>query len=318
MHNYQSSDKMAELISQEYSLLQVMSRFGIPLGVGDKSVGTVCQENDVDTDTFLAVLNFVGNGCNHRFIAAPETLSLTSLMSYLKEAHNYFLHFNFPTIRRKLIDAIGSGGSSETTVLILQYFDNYVNEVRDHFSYEDSTVFPYVEALLQHHPTSFHIDDFATSHESACDKLTELKDIIIRYFETLDTNYTLHTVLFDIFCSEEELKAHGLVEEHLFIPAVKLAEMDASGSNKKGNKGSDNANLNVLSARERDIVIGVVKGLTNKEIANKLFISVNTVISHRRNIAHKLEIHSAAGLTIYAIMNGLVELKELKKSEGNL
>ena len=69
-----------------------------------------------------------------------------------------------------------------------------------------------------------------------------------------------------------------------------------------------------LSQREKEIVVCVVKGLTNKEIANDLFLSAHTVISHRRNIAKKLEIHSTAGLTIYAIVNKLVELEEIKKN----
>ena len=56
-------------------------------------------------------------------------------------------------------------------------------------------------------------------------------------------------------------------------------------------------------------MVGVVQGLTNKEIADKLFIAHNTVITHRRNIARKLQIHSIAGLTIYAIVNKLVEIE---------
>lgn len=67
-----------------------------------------------------------------------------------------------------------------------------------------------------------------------------------------------------------------------------------------------------LSAREQEIVTLVVRGLTNKEIASKLFLSVHTVLTHRRNIARKLEIHSATGLTIYAIVNGLIDLSEIK------
>lgn len=67
-----------------------------------------------------------------------------------------------------------------------------------------------------------------------------------------------------------------------------------------------------LSQREKEIVICVVKGMTNKEIAERLFLSIHTVNTHRRNIARKLEIHSAAGLTIYAIVNKLVELSEVK------
>lgn len=66
-----------------------------------------------------------------------------------------------------------------------------------------------------------------------------------------------------------------------------------------------------LSVREREILTCVVKGQTNKEIAESLFLSTHTVITHRRNIARKLEIHSTAGLTIYAIVNKLVELDDI-------
>lgn len=68
----------------------------------------------------------------------------------------------------------------------------------------------------------------------------------------------------------------------------------------------------VLSSREKEIVTCVVKGMTNKEIADALFLSAHTVITHRRNIARKLQIHSPAGLTIYAIVNKLVELQDIK------
>ena len=52
--------------------------------------------------------------------------------------------------------------------------------------------------------------------------------------------------------------------------------------------------------------------MTNKAIADKLYLSIHTVITHRRNIARKLQIHSPAGLTIYAIVNKLVELSDIK------
>lgn len=53
-----------------------------------------------------------------------------------------------------------------------------------------------------------------------------------------------------------------------------------------------------LSQREKEIITCVVKGMTNKAIADKLYLSIHTVITHRRNIARKLQIHSPAGLTI--------------------
>jgi regulator of cell morphogenesis and NO signaling len=71
-------------------------------------------------------------------------------------------------------------------------------------------------------------------------------------------------------------------------------------------------NNETLSDREKDVIVSLVQGMTNKEIAEHLFISVNTVITHRRNIAKKLQIHSPAGLTIYAIVNHLVDISTVK------
>lgn len=68
-----------------------------------------------------------------------------------------------------------------------------------------------------------------------------------------------------------------------------------------------------LTPREKDVVIGIVKGLSNKEMALKMNVSVNTVMTHRRNIASKLQIHSAAGLTIYAIVSKLVRIEDVKQ-----
>lgn len=82
-------------------------------------------------------------------------------------------------------------------------------------------------------------------------------------------------------------------------------------------EGGSPSNQDPLSAREREIIVGVVKGLTNKQIAERLFISTHTVITHRRNIAAKLQIHSPAGLTIYAIVNKLVELNDIKDTIYN-
>ena len=62
-----------------------------------------------------------------------------------------------------------------------------------------------------------------------------------------------------------------------------------------------------LSAREIEVLVLITKGLINKEIADKLNISLTTVISHRKNITEKLGIKSVSGLTIYAVMHGYVE-----------
>lgn len=67
-----------------------------------------------------------------------------------------------------------------------------------------------------------------------------------------------------------------------------------------------------LSVREIDVLQQIVRGITNKEIADKLNISLNTVLSHRKNITSKLGIKTVSGLTYYAIMNRLISADEIE------
>jgi len=67
--------------------------------------------------------------------------------------------------------------------------------------------------------------------------------------------------------------------------------------------------INELSEREKTILMHVAKGLTNKEIADKLFLSTHTVITHRKNITTKLGIKTISGLTVYAILNNIISLE---------
>jgi DNA-binding CsgD family transcriptional regulator len=71
---------------------------------------------------------------------------------------------------------------------------------------------------------------------------------------------------------------------------------------------------NELSEREREVLAKVAQGAINKEIADSLNISLNTVITHRKNITAKLGIKTISGLTVYAIINGIISNKDLPKS----
>ena len=72
-----------------------------------------------------------------------------------------------------------------------------------------------------------------------------------------------------------------------------------------------NRRVETLGEREKEIICCVAKGMSNKEIADALCLSVHTVATHRKNISAKLEIHSTAGLAIFAILHKLVDIKDL-------
>ncbi len=311
---YASSDKLRNLIRDNSLLLMVMSRFGISLGFGNKTVKEICESHGVDTATFLTVANFISNKkCDYK------SLSLDSLIQYLKRAHNYFLDYNLPTIRRRLIEAIDCSGTDEVALLILKFYDEYVIEVRRHMEYENETVFSYVENLLQdHYQDEYSIQMFANKHNEIVPKLEELKDIIVRYYPQ-KANNSLNSVLFDIINCEQDLTSHCMVEDYLFVPAVKKLEEELKYKSvhivhEETNTNIESDKLETLSQREKEIISCVAKGMTNKEMAEVLFLSVHTVATHRRNISNKLQIHTPAGLTIYAIVNKLVKLEDIKMS----
>ena len=321
---YEADDKMISLIRDNYDLLQSLGSFGISLGFGDKTVQETCEDNNVDTYTFLAVVNYTANGYDERTMVngewsmVNEKISVPTLLHYLEASHAYFLDFQLPYIRRELTESLNE--SDHLAHLILRFYDEYAREIRLHMKYEQKTLFPYVEALLEGHPANdYNVETFSKHHGATDKKLRELKLLIIKYLpqDGLHNNQ-LTATLHDIYENEVWLRQHAEVEDHIFVPAIRRLEQKVKQSDVTKNisdmvfKGSLGQDSEALSDREKDVIISLVQGMSNKEIADHLCISTNTVITHRRNIARKLQIHSPAGLTIYAIVNGLVDISAVK------
>ena len=307
---------MISLIRDNYDLLQSLGSFGINLGFGDKTVKETCEDNDVDTYTFLAVVNYTINGYGE--FEADEQISVPTLLHYLEASHAYFLDFQLPFIRRELAESLNEDDSLAR--LIMRFYDEYAHEIRRHMQYEQKTLFPYVNTLLEGQPASdYNVETFSKHHSSADKKLRELKLLIIKYLpqDGLHNNQ-LTATLHDIYENEVWLRQHAQVEDHIFVPAIRRMEQAVKQNDVTRNitdmvfKSSISQNPEALSDREKDVIISLVQGMSNKEIADHLCIYTNTVITHRRNIARKLQMHSPAGLTIYAIVNGLVDISSVK------
>mgnify|MGYP002761856617 FL=1 len=311
---YEADDKMISIIRDNYNILQSLGSFGINLGFGDKTVREVCEEQNVDTYTFLAVVNFTING--YKEYDNADRLSLSTLLHYLKASHAYYIDFQLPFIRKELVEALDE--KDNLARLILKLYDDYAHSITNHMKYEEKMVFPYVQALIGGNANdTFDIETFSKHHIQVDQKLKELKSIIIKYLPSDGLhNNQLSATLYDIYNNEEWLTHHSEVEEEIFIPAVrneerKLRQNDVSAKISSMISQAPQSDEQ-LSDREKDVIVALVQGMTNKEIADHLFISINTVITHRRNIARKLQIHSPAGLTIYAIVNNLVDISSVK------
>ncbi len=311
---YKPTDKLSYVIANDYRLLQVMSRFGISLGFGEKTITEVCSQCGVDATTFLAVINYVKDGAENR-PQRVERINVASVLEYLKRTHTYFINYLFPSIRFHLLNAIDCSVQNEIAFLVLKFYDEYVEEVRKHMEYEDSTVYPYVQQLVDGEFASLENAHLLSRHHEAIEsKLKELKNLFIQYYPQTEINEKLNAVIISIYQAEEDLSIHCLVEDNIFAPAVHRLEHQNKSrlpKTKELQPVMEPTNREQLSEREREIVVCVAKGLSNKEIADRLCLSINTVTTHRRNIARKLNIHSPAGITIYAIVNKLVTINEV-------
>lgn len=109
-------------------------------------------------------------------------------------------------------------------------------------------------------------------------------------------------------CSEEVLrKFNAIITTHSTQESIERTVCDTIAMPKE----RDYSDSHELSERERDVLVLVARGMTNKEIASELVISPHTVISHRKNIVHKTGIRSVAGLTVYAVLNKLIDSEQL-------
>ena len=130
--------KMVDLLRSNLNLMFVLNQFSIPLGFGEKTIREVCLKHQVDSQSFLTLLQLHGNPDN------PDMQRLSNLkpdviLNYLRKSHHYFLGYRLPAIREQFAAALPEGGTRET---ILSYFEEYESEVREHMGYENTVFYP--------------------------------------------------------------------------------------------------------------------------------------------------------------------------------
>lgn len=165
---------------------------------------------------------------------------------------------------------------------------------------------------------------------SVVDNLDDLNDKMIIYtpdiliVNPLIMGYTNNNIIRQINQNYPDTICIALVTTFIdknllkyFKETIELSDNKQKVTNKifallNNNDESSSQNESVdLSNRETDVLICVAKGMTNKDISDMLNISVHTVITHRKNIVKKTGIKSVSGLTVYALLNNLVEESEI-------
>lgn len=276
---------LSDLLTEHSELIPVVNRFGIRLGVGEKTIDKICLENDLNTDFILTILNVY---LDEKYDPDKDlsAFDVSLIVDYLKQAVENYTQASVPNIEKHLTPFIAMNREeNEELKLLHKIFHQFKSELSRHLQ----------QGLGQ-------------SNDYPDELLHDLKNIMIKHISG-DYNQNLaYAVIFSITALEKELYIHNRILEKVLRP--KLDELDSehiaflshtfSGEHKMHESNKQ------LTNREIEILKLIVQGCLNKEIADKLHISLNTVLSHRKNIISKTGIKTVSGLTFYCISNGFV------------
>ena len=217
--------KLAELLTDDRRLLQLLPRFGIGLGFGDRSVEQVCQTNHVSTALFLMICEIYSDGNFKPEQNELQQIDMGDLLSYLKTSHRYYLDERFPHIEEHLQHIIEACGQKYGPMLS-HFYDEYKQEVMRHIQYyEEEVVFPYIEAMLNGKRTdSYKIDEFEHNHTNIQDTLDDMMNILLKYLPGDILPKERIEISLDIMELSDDLNRHSLIEDRILIPCVESLE----------------------------------------------------------------------------------------------
>jgi regulator of cell morphogenesis and NO signaling len=281
--------KMADLVLIDERLLQVLLCFGVELGFGEKTVGQVCAERGISVPLMLLVCDLY---TLDDYLPDPvelESIPIEGVVAYLEVSHRNYLQVRMP----RIIDAVLELPGGE---MLVSFCEKYRQEVVAHFKYEEEVVFPCIGRLLEGVKPEYRIREYECSHSDIAGALADLKNIIVKYLPPTCTIGRSQPVLRELFAFEYDLSKHTLLEDHILIPLAERLDSEKQAF-------SDGVEL---TGREQEVLAALARGLSNKEVADKLYISTHTVISHRKNIMRKTGFKTVQGLTFFALHNGLI------------
>ena len=221
---FSSDSRLSDLITAHPSLLSLLSRLGISLGFGDRSIVDVCEESGVDTAFFLLICNVYTFNNYVPSTAAILGTDMTGLVPYLEKSHKYYVEKRLPHIECHL-DAIAQKLNGRIGKVFISFFKEYKEEVETHFMHEERDVFPHIRGLMAgKRDATYSIGEFIDTHSDIEGKLDDLLNIVFKYLPPQVDDDNVLDVVDDILRLSEDLKKHTFIEEKIMVPLVKHLE----------------------------------------------------------------------------------------------
>ena len=221
---FSSDSRLSDLITAHPLLLSLLSRLGVSLGFGDRSIADVCEDSGVDTAFFLLICNVYTFNNYVPSTAAILGTDMTGLVPYLEKSHKYYVEKRLPHIECHL-DAIAQKLNGRIGKVFISFFKEYKEEVETHFMHEERDVFPHIRGLMAgKRDATYSIGEFIDTHSDIEGKLDDLLNIVFKYLPPQVDDDNVLDVVDDILRLSEDLKKHTFIEEKIMVPLVKHLE----------------------------------------------------------------------------------------------
>ena len=223
---------MADVVHSNYLLIPVINRLGIHLGFGDKSVKSICDEKEIDTDFFLMVMNTFSN---EKYFPDKNLLpnNIPIFVKYLQNTHAYYLTVQIPLLQ-SLIDQLISEevDLNNNLTLIRSFFLDYKSELNEHIGREEAITFPYISTIYSLAYKHFDREEykrvtkdysmkrFVDEHSDIDVKLCDLQNLLVKYITCPSKEQLVNTIVFELFRLEKDIKDHTRLEEKLLRPMI--------------------------------------------------------------------------------------------------
>ncbi len=312
MDKFSSNMKVADLVEANYRLLGVLARLGIDGCFGERTVADVCEQSGLDPDTVILLCEVYSTPGFRPSMEVLRHAHVGDVLRYLHQSHDYYLNQAIVEIEES-IEWLLSPCSARQQQVVWNFFRGYKTELKNHFGFEEQEVIPYVQGLIiGQRREGFSIDRFEENHSNIDEKLSDFKNLVMKSLPDACDQRARMALLFSVFALQEDLKCHTYIEDNILVPMVRLLENPGRAHDRAAADAEPAFERMELSEREKEILVSVARGLINKEIADLHHISVNTVITHRKNITRKTGIKTVPGLTVYAILNNLIDINSIE------
>ncbi len=218
--------RAADLIIAHHHAILVFERFGLPLALQDKTLEQVAREHDLRPPILINLLHLTLHR-KPKDINDLQPEDALTIIEYLLRSHEYYRQEVAPRIAQ-LIQALRGELDSKGMPLLEQFFRAYMQEVDDHFDYEDQTAFPYIQQLFgklrYSHSSEYTIEDYTQHHSDLQEKLDDLQELLIRYLPVPRTSSTIRQLLLAVTDFGNDMLNHTAIENEILVPLVEKEE----------------------------------------------------------------------------------------------